>query len=834
MPGKGLHEVKSRPNAAGRLTHLGLFLVALATLMFEVLLTRIFSVTMWYHFAFLAISVAMFGMTAGALLVYLRPGLFTPARAKPQMALSAALFAVAAIVGLVVHAVTPFRPEASLGALAGLLLTYMAVALPFTFSGICVCLALTRFPRQVSTLYAADLVGAALGCVALVLALRVTDGPTAAFVVAALAAAGALAFAREDGARSLVRTTAALAVLLAVLATGHTVLVRQQHPLLRLLWAKGRRTVQSPYEVWNSFSRVRVGGPEEPTPPIGWGMSAAAPACLIPQLGIDIDSTAFTVLTGFDGDLEYVQYLKWDVTNFAHHLRPHARVAVIGVGGGRDVLSALAFDQQSVTGVEINDNILDLLTGRFGDYAGHLERNPKVTLVNDEARSYLARQRGRFDIIQMSLIDTYAATAAGAFVLSENSLYTVQAWKIMLSHLTPTGILTVSRWYNRGRPAEAYRTTALAAQALLELGARSPREHLLLVRCLPPPEVQTEGVVTLMASPSPFSRQDVAAAEALARRMGFGVVLSPTHAADQTFAALTSGAGPARVAATYPLDISPPTDNRPFFFHLARPRELLQVRAGETGNVATHLQAVHVLGLLLVTVVGLTLACLLLPLWLTARRGARRGHLPLFVFFGGIGLGFMFIEISQMQRLIVLLGHPTYGLTVILFSLLLSSGLGSRLTQGVEGARLARAGAVRLGLLLLGLAAFGLLTPYVVSAQEGATTPVRIALAVALLFPLGLLLGAPFPLGLKLAADRSPEITPWLWGINGAASVLASVLAVVVALYAGITASFWTGVGGYVVALLAFVWAGRRPVPAAVPARAGAATRRGRQPRPRR
>jgi len=807
--------------AAGWLAHAGLFLVALATLMLEVLLTRIFSVTMWYHFAFLAISVAMFGMTAGALLVYLRPAFFTPARAKAHMSVSGALFATSAIVGLVVHAVTPFRPAASLHALPHLLLTYVAIALPFTFSGVCVCLALTRFPRQVSTLYAADLTGAALGCVALVLALRVTDGPTAAFVVSALAAAGAVAFALEGGSPRLMRASAVLALSLAVVAAGHTVLVRRQHPLLRLLWAKGNPTAQTRYEVWNSFSRVRVGSPDTtthllgrgadaPTHPLGWGMSPVTPDCLVPQLLIDIDSTASTILTGFDGDLDRVQYLKWDVTNLAHHLRSHARVAVIGVGGGRDLLSALAFEQQSVTGIEINGNILDILTDRFGDYAGHLERNPKVTLVSDEARSYLARQHGWFDIIQMSLVDTYAATAAGAFVLSENSLYTVQAWKLLLSRLSPNGILTVSRWYNLQRPGEAYRTTALAAQALLELGVRSPREHLMLIRCMPPASQHRDGVVTLLASPRPFSPQDVAQAEAVARRMQFEVVLSPKYAENQALAdALTSGSNLTRFTAAYPLDISPPTDDRPFFFHMARPRDLLQRRSRATGNVGTHLQAVRVLGLLLITVVVLTLACLLLPLWLTARRGVTRGHAPFFLFFGSIGLGFMFIEISQMQRLIVLLGHPTYGLTVILFALLLSSGLGSRFTQGVEGERLARAGAARLGLLLLGLAAFGLLTPYVVATQEGATTPVRIGLAIALLFPLGLLLGAPFPLGLKLAAAHSPQATPWLWGINGAASVLASVLAVVVALYAGITASFWTGVGCYALALLSFVWAAR-------------------------
>jgi hypothetical protein len=220
---------------------------------------------------------------------------------------------------------------------------------------------------------------------------------------------------------------------------------------------------------------------------------------------------------------------------------------------------------------------------------------------------------------------------------------------------------------------------------------------------------------------------------------------------------------------------------------------------------------VKVLGALLLTVAVLTLLCILVPLALTSRREGTvlKGSFPLVLFFACIGVGFMLVEVSQMQRLTVLLGHPTYGLSVVLFALLLSSGLGSYLTERLQGTDLKRPAALRLLMLICVLVVFGLLTPYGVREFQGATTPVRIVVTVAILLPLGLFMGMAFPLGMKLASTRSASLTPWLWGINGAMSVCASVLAVVIALDSSISASFWTGVACYGCAFLAFVWAGR-------------------------
>jgi len=307
---------------------------------------------------------------------------------------------------------------------------------------------------------------------------------------------------------------------------------------------------------------------------------------------------------------------------------------------------------------------------------------------------------------------------------------------------------------------------------------------------------------------SPFTATDVDVVEDVARRLQFDLVLTPRFAADDVFARLAHGRERAAVLAGFPANITPPTDDSPFFFQTLRFRDAFRGARSRLELENINMRAVSVLGALLVAVAGLTALCVLAPLLLTARTAPLRGRAPLFVFFGGIGLGFMLVEISQMQRLIVFLGHPTYGLSVVLFALLVSSGLGSLAAGRVRGPG---RGAVLL--LPVALAAFGAFTPGVVPAFEAAGTGVRIGVATAMLFPIGLVMGLAFPLGMRLAARGSPALTPWLWGINGATSVLASVLAVAIALAAGISASFWTGVGCYVLAAAAFLLAARRSGP---------------------
>ncbi len=785
-------------------TYAGLFVVSFSTLMYEVLLTRIFSVTMWYHFAFVAVSVALFGMTVGALLVYLLPERFPDEKAKERLSVFALLFGVAIVVSFLTQLSIPFNPEWTVLGVYSVGLTYLVISVPFIFSGICVCLALTKFSRQVSKLYAADLVGAALGTIALLRLLDFLDGPSAVVAIASLCCVGAVLFAYDAGTRGTMWLAAGVTVLLLGFTMANANAYRDQEPILGLMWTKGERDEPGLYEKWNSFSRIKVGGdPDVPSRPGGGGMSPNLPPDLqVRQLNMTIDATAGTVLTYYDGNPGTVEHLKYQVVNLAHYIRSNSDVLVVGVGGGSDVLSALAFDQRSVTGVEINQQILDAINNVYGDFTGHLDRNPRVRFVNDEARSYIARSREKFDIIQISFIDTWAATAAGAYALSENSLYTVEAWQTFLDHLTPDGMLTVSRWYIPDRPLEAYRLTALAAKVLRDRGIDDPRQHVFLAT-RPAPVIP---VGTILVSPQPFSQEDLATLGRVARQMQFEVVLAPDHASDPTFSAIMEAEDPAAFAATYPFDISPPTDDRPFFFQMVRLQDVFDsVSVGE--DYLTR--PTRVLFSLTIAVLSLTFLAIVLPLTLTTNKAALRGMLPFFVFFSGIGLGFMLVEVSQLQRLIIFLGHPSYALSVVLFSLLLSSGIGSLATQRLGNPHPRRSTLWPFVPLMALLIAFAFVTPLAIDRFDSATTPVRIAAATAMLVPIGFLMGMPFPIGMKMASLRPNAPTAFLWGINGAMSVCASVLAVLIALSWGISSAFWMGCVSYAVGLAALAYAAR-------------------------
>jgi predicted membrane-bound spermidine synthase len=788
---------------AGAGTYAGLFLVTLATLMHETLLTRIFSVTMWYHFAFVAISVALFGMTVGALVVYLLPDRFTASKTNDRLILFSLLFGVSIVLSFLTQLSVPFVPKWSLAGVYSIGFLYLVISVPFVFSGVCVCLALTRFPQQISRLYAADLMGAAVGAIALVWLLNRVDAPSAVIVISVLPAIAAFCFAAAARRAALLRTSFALAVALLAFAMINASLFNHHKPLLRVTWVGGPtgvpfyETTVPDYEKWNVFSRIRI---DKLTPnrfTMGWGLSPTfVDDPNVQQYNLAIDTGASTVLTHYSGQPQQINHLKYDVTNLAHWARSPANVLVMGVGGGRDLLSALAFDQRHVTGVEINGQILHAVDDVYGDFTGHLDRNPRITMVNDEARSYVTRSSQRYDIIQMSLTDTWAATSAGAFALSENSLYTTDAWKTFLDHLTPNGLLAVSRWYYVPQPIEAYRLVALAVQALRDRGVDDPRSHIYVAKA---PNVMDVHVATLLVSPSPLSDADLATLDRVTSDLKFDRVLTPTYAIDDTFEGIVEAPDVRAFAATYPYDISPPSDDKPFFFQMIRPTDIFH---GGLGHSKILTEPFLALVGLTVAVLVLAFLCIVLPLLLTAKRVRLGGMLPFLAFFAAIGLGFLFIEVSQMQRLTLFLGHPTYALSVVLFSLLLFSGIGSYATE-----RIAKAGPSRVNLLpflplLVVLVAVGLATPVIADHVESATTPVRIFTAVALLAPMGLAMGMPFPVGMRVASALPDAPTPFFWGVNGAMSVCASVLAMSIAQTSGISMAFWVGCACYVVAAL--------------------------------
>jgi hypothetical protein len=382
----------------------------------------------------------------------------------------------------------------------------------------------------------------------------------------------------------------------------------------------------------------------------------------------------------------------------------------------------------------------------------------------------------------------------------------VDAWKLFLNRLSPSGILSFSRWYSSDFPAETYRIVSLAAAALRSEGITEAREHIVLIS-----NVRADfgdgdlGAATILVGREPFSDQELDTLEELSRRMQFNLMLSPRTAPGSVFASLANGDLRASSVRSLPLNLSPPTDDCPFFFSLKPLRYAFRNTDPNRNGMFDHeLQSGEIVIVLFALVVFLTVFFVFVPLLRNLEKATLRCSAVHLLFFAAIGMGFMLVEVSQMQRLIVFLGHPTYSLSVVLSTLLASSGVGSYTTRGIQNLR--RDGIVCVLLLLLALVAFGLFSVPLIETFGSSTTPVRIVLAIVMLLPPGFFMGMAFPLGLRLATGKFDALMPAFWGMNGAASICASVLAVFIAMNAGISVTFWSGFGWYAFASGAYVW----------------------------
>ena len=765
--------------------YLAIFVLAAATLAFQILITRFFSVMLYYHFAFAAISLAMLGLTRGAMQVYGQPARYAPERVAVEFARHAARFAVTGVGAMVVFLCIPMVVPAPQVMLA-LGITTFAFVLPFTESGVCITLLLTRLPYSGGWLYAADLSGAALGCLGVIFVLLAVDPVSATLWIGAAAAGAGWMVARGSGEFRTLRFSGLVALALTVAATVHTGLDASGNSHLGVVWAKGVAQRGTLFERWNTYSRVRVTPHDNPAP-FGWGL-AHEPQGKIEQKYLDIDADAATVITRFDGDLAKLSYLQDDVINAAYLLQPAKQVAVVGVGGGRDILSGLYFGAQQIRGIEINPAIFEVLTDKFAEFSGHLDRQPGVSLVNAEARSYINHSPERYDLVQISLIDTWAATAAGGLTLTENRLYTVEAWDDFYRALNPGGLLSVSRWYepdtHRG---EFYRLVAIAASALQRRGVPADQlsQHVVALN--------VGSVVTVISRPDAFTAAQWQAARGKIEAQGFKILLGPDVGFDAVTSTLLSGRADAAFFDSLPQNIAPSTDDNPFFFYTARIGGIATSpsNAFTNNNSAVSITLALVLAALLACVVYIVV-----PFIRLARTMPLSTLTPPVAYFSAIGVGFMLIEISQMQRLMVFLGHPVYGLGVVLFTILLFGGIGST----TVGANPPRPGAVigRTVALLATLVAAGWLTPLVTTWARSETTEMRILVSVLLLSPPAFCMGMMFPLGLSIWR-RHENLLPFFWSANGITSMLASALGMALSIEFGIARTYALGACCYVV-----------------------------------
>lgn len=803
-------------------TYAGVFLIAMATLITEVLLTRITSVVAWYHLAFFVISLAMLGMTAGAVIVFVRPRWFRDEDMTRRLVQGSGLLALLMPVGVWAALQIPLEPITNTGSFAETLGYGTALAIPFTVSGVVLTLALTRAGMPPGIVYGVDLVGAAAGCVLVIPLLDLVDAPSGILIASGLAALSGYAFARADETAVPAKHVRGLLALTVLLIAGGIGNAASSGALLYPRYVKGFEDDRSrhAFREWNTYSRVTVDNTFE-LPPALWAPSRMIPpdlAAPIPQRFLKIDGAAGTMMASIDTDPDddiagapnMHGYLAWDVTSFAHLLRPRGPAAVIGVGGGRDVLEAVRVGHDEVVGVELNDLIVHLHEGPMRAFSGIADL-PGVTLVNDEARSFMARDQRRYRVITMSLIDTWAATGAGAYSLSENGLYTVEGWRIFLSRLEPKGIFTVSRWYKPSSPGETARMLGLAMETLWSLGVEDPRKHIVLL--------QNEKIATLLVSALPFTERDIDRVQKQAVKRGYNMLLTPRrlplNPMLRKLAEIDDRETMWAWASSQDLDFTPPTDERPFFFNMLRPTAWLAT--GDDVGKLDHaflgnLYATQTLIYATLASAVLTLFAVVIPLLWRRKELSAYGLMDVGAscgYFALIGLGFMFVEMGLLSRLNVFIGHPTLALASLLGGIIFFTGIGSLLSGKVP---LGKPWVARLYPLLPALLVVGValsLDP-VMRTLTSAPTATRVLAGVAIIGVPALGMGLGFPLGLRLVGELAgagrPDLGPWMWGVNGACGVVASGLALTCSMAWGIAATLYAGAVCYVALLACTAW----------------------------
>jgi spermidine synthase len=782
--------VEAATSISPRGAMLAVGLMSFSALLLELGLTRLFSVVLFYHFAFLAISIALLGLGAGAVFAYLqREWLqrWTINELGATLCAANALI-ILAVLEIVLHSSVAMRLD--WGNFGRLTVLYLAAAVPFFVTGLLFSIVFARHPARITQLYGADLLGGSLACLGLVPLLNVIGGPnTILFAAVAVALAG-VAWANARARRIPAILAALLLGLIAVNFHGR---------LIDIVYAKGMKRMTPLFARWNALSRVEV---DEQ----GWAKV------------IVIDADASTYLMNTDPhhwDARYQHNLMSAAPALTNVLRPKGEYAIIGPGGGVDVLRAIANGSPSVTGIEINPIIAnDIMRNRFADYVYRLYQIPEVHIHVSDGRSFIRNSHVQYDVVQMTLVDTWASTAAGAFALSENNLYTLEAFREYFEHLKPDGMIAITRW-EFAQPREALRVASQGMEALRQLGVQDSRGNFIIVSDGP---LNADGrPVLVLAKKSPFTDEEqlavlryIKGTTADSTHLNLHVLYLPATAdkpgmAHPAFAGLIRSQDARTFSAGYAYNVAPVTDNVPFFFFTLKPEQVFR-NLNQGGMDWKVNMGIAILVLLLIISVAAVMAFLVVPLALSPQ--ARSGRSLRLLYFIAIGLGYILVEIAFIQRFVLFLGNPTYALTVVVFLMLLSSGLGSLLSRRWlhRPTRVAWAIAVIVTALLV--CVLGL--PRLLETLVGLPLISKLLISVLGLVPLGLAMGMPFPSGLR-ALSHSAELdnseakhgaVEWAWAMNAASSVLGSVLAMVIAIQFGLNVTLACGAGAYFVAIL--------------------------------
>ena len=768
-----------------------LFLLSTAILALEINLTRLFSMAQFYHFAFMIVSIALLGFGASGTALTIFPAL---QNGKPKQRLSQLAFATGISI-LAAYLLTNHLPFDSFSIAWDrrqvwiLILHYLALAAPFFFSGMALGFLLSAFPQSAGSTYAVNLLGSATGCIIALIAppyLRGEGMVTLSIALASLAGITCILRGHHFW-RPLALATFALFIFslldLGLRFTGNPsfgFLELRISPYKSLSYALQYPGASVIHRQWNASSRIDVvrSGGIHSLPGLSYRYLRSLPS--LDGLLVDGDDLSPILQPGTDSG--FVSYLPNAV---AFHLRPRADVLILEPRGGLDILTALALSSGQITAIEVNPLIVNSVP---------VYDDPRIQVHVESDRSYLRRAQLKHDVIVLSLTSSYHPVRSGAYTLAEDYRYTVESFQDALAHLNSGGLLVATRWL-QDPPSEDLRLFALAVTAL-ENNKADPRSQIVAFRGF--------NTATILLKNGSFTPDELSSIRAFLAERAFDLTYAPDIQPEetnqynilseskyyQTYLRLLDSNPRKTFYDNYDYDVHPPTDDHPFFGHYFKWTQAPQVIAefgmawqpfGGAGYfvvVALLILAILLAGLLILLPVGI---------WKLTKRNAAPFPLRNLLYFGLLGLAFLFVEIPLLQRFILYLGHPAYAFTMVLFSLLFFSGLGSRMSDRIP-LRLS------LGTLVILILAAPLLLPRLFAWTLGLPLTIRLGLTALILSPLGFLMGIPFPAGIRLIKreqaygpenEAQSDSVPWIWAVNGAASVVASILSALLALTFG-------------------------------------------------
>jgi len=799
-----------------------LFVIALisaSALAYEVLLMRLFSIIQWHHFAYMIISLALLGYGVSGVFLTLNRDRLTHHFPK-VIIINLLLFSFSAPACFLLAQQIPFNPAEILWAsvqLVYLYSIYLLLALPFFFAANIAGLSFYYYQEQVSSIYAADLFGAGVGSVGVILLLFVVFPVK---ILAVLMLSGILAtlvvsrFAFRELDVNTKRWTSACIILGATTAfalmgwmTLNVSPYKSQNQLLQISGTKVIDQYSSPLGLISIVKSAEI--------PLRHALGLSLNATTEPpeQLAVFTDADNMAAITRYDANPETVSYLDQTTSALPYHLKQLSNILILGAGTGSDVLQANYHAIKHIDAVELNPQVIDLIKEKYADFAGQIYSSAHVNLYTDEARGYVATTNKKYDLINISLLDAFGASAAGLYSMAENYLYTEQAIQQYLQHVNINGYLSITRWI-KIPPRDEPKLLATVIHALKQVNTGQPGQQIIMIRSW-----QTS---TLMVKNGVITVEEINRLKQFCNERSFDLVYYPGISAQevnrfniqqqpylyQAAIALLSDKSQAFID-DYKFNIEPATDDRPYFFHFFKWQSLAEILSIKDSGGIFLLESGYLL--LIAALLQAILASLLLialPLWLwKSKLGIKSGsgfHLRILVYFFCLGLAFLFIEIAFIQKFILILHHPLYAITVVLSTFLLSAGAGSQFSKKLSQSPVKSL--IMLPIAVISVVSIGYslgfesIAAYLLETGNFS----RYMFSILLITPLGFCMGMPFPMALSSISQTTPAMIPWAWGINGCASVISAILATLIATQFGFTVLIFLAVALYCVAAWCF------------------------------